>query len=235
MYFNPNLAIYYYSFTAQNHLTIISSSTVREKSTYKYDRSIIRLGLNDEQTDLPRRLYIASQKVGDPDPPITLNADLVLYCIRGDFSDVDQTINDYEKACVVTSNERFTMHMPIDLNGQKIYGQTHYLHGVVNTGSSENIFNVNGSESVLLYYGSVSKKIISICSVQSIVYPALNVEIQHGLDYANINGYIAGSPTREQVIILNLNLPLPFFRMFLKNKNIAKTQDIYMVLEYVVN
>ena len=45
---------------------------------------------------------------------------VLIYGIMGQFSGIDSTIYDYEKAYEVNANEKFTLHMPINMNGNKI-------------------------------------------------------------------------------------------------------------------
>ena len=63
---------------------------------------------------------------------------------------LDQSIYDWEKAYEISSDEKFTMHMPIDMNGNDILKTSHYLHGYLITNLSDKTFIINGGKRVLL-------------------------------------------------------------------------------------
>ena len=50
---------------------------------------------------------------------------------------IDISIYDCEKAYEVSSNEQFTMFMPINMNGFDILKISHYLHGYLITNLSD--------------------------------------------------------------------------------------------------
>ena len=51
---------------------------------------------------------------------------------------LDMSIYDREKAYEITYDEKFTMHTPIDMNGNDISKTSHYLHGYLITNILKN-------------------------------------------------------------------------------------------------
>ena len=58
-----------------------------------------------------------------------------------------------EKAYEILSDEKFAMHMQIDMTGNDILKPSHYLHGYLITDLSDKTFIINGSKRVSLPSG----------------------------------------------------------------------------------
>ena len=90
-------------------------------------RSIINLDPSSTDQTIQRRLCTDFQRRGDSSSLAKLQVYALIYGVKDEYTDLDRTIYDYEKAYEVTSDERFIMHMPIDMNGFNILKTSHYL------------------------------------------------------------------------------------------------------------
>ena len=109
---------------------------------------------------IQKRLYITIKANYDNNSPLSLPVYFVCYGIKNAaLYNLDISIYDWEKAYEISSDEKFTMHMPIDMNGNDILKTSHYLHGYLITNLSDKTFIINGSKRVLLPSGSIIKQI----------------------------------------------------------------------------
>ena len=96
--------------------------TIKIDSEYKYYRSILNLSPDGDSKFIQRRLYVNVQSSYDNLSPNLLQLYVLIYGIKGEAkNDIDFTIYDYEKAYEVANNE-FQMHVPINMNNNKIMG-----------------------------------------------------------------------------------------------------------------
>ena len=116
---------------------------------------------------IQRRLYVDFKSRFDNSSPTKLR----IYDIKNDaLHNLDQSIYDWEKAYVISSNEKFTMYMPVDMNGFDILKTSNYLHGYLITNLSHKTFVINGSKGILLPSRSVlfAPNRFSICFIVGI-------------------------------------------------------------------
>ena len=92
-------------FTAIN-LAVNKKATVHITSAYKYLRSIVSMSpVNAGQQQ--RRLYIDFRSRGDSNSPSRLLIYVLIYCVKNEYTALDSTIYDYEKATEITASETF--------------------------------------------------------------------------------------------------------------------------------
>ena len=77
------------------------------------------------------------------------------------INDLAISIYDWKKAYEVLSDEKFTMHMPIAMNGNDILKTSHYLYGYLITNLSDKTFIINGGKKVFLPNESIIDKLKS--------------------------------------------------------------------------
>ena len=112
---------------------------------YHYMREILSLSPDGTSQSIQGRLYRDFKSTFDNSSPTKLRIYAVIYVIKNDaLHDLDQSIYDWEKAYEVSSDEKFTMHMPINTNGFDILKTSHYLHGYFITNASDKTFIING-------------------------------------------------------------------------------------------
>ena len=98
------------------------TTTVKTNTDYKYYRFIMNLSPDGSSPNIERRLYVTVQSTYDNRSPTLLPLYVLIYGIKGESkNNLDFTIYDYEKAYEVV-NDQFQMHVPIDMNGNKILG-----------------------------------------------------------------------------------------------------------------
>ena len=102
------------------NMNIDNYNTIRINSDYKYFRSILNLSPDGTSKQIQRRLYVTVQSAYDNLSPTLLPIYVLIYGIKGEAkNDLDFTIYDYKKAYEVADN-KFQLHVPIDMNNQKI-------------------------------------------------------------------------------------------------------------------
>ena len=62
-----------------------------------------------------RRLYVDFRSRGDASSLSRFLVYVLIDAVKNGYQDLDLTIYDYEKVYEVSPNEKFTMHMPIDI------------------------------------------------------------------------------------------------------------------------
>ena len=98
------------------------TTTVKTNTDYKYYRFIMNLSPDGSSPDIERRLYVTVQSTYDNRSPTLLPLYVLIYGIKGEAkNNLDFTIYDYEKAYEVANNQ-FQLHVPLNLNGNKILG-----------------------------------------------------------------------------------------------------------------
>ena len=98
------------------------TTTVKTNTDYKYYRFIMNLSPDGSSPDIERRLYVTVQSTYDNRSPTLLPLYVLICGIKGEAkNNLDFTIYDYEKAYEVANNQ-FQLHVPLNLNGNKILG-----------------------------------------------------------------------------------------------------------------
>ena len=122
---------------------------------YQYIRCILNLSSDGSSNNIQRRLYITFQASYDNKSPNRLPI-YVLSCGLNNASknDIDISFYDWEKGYEVSSDEKFTRHMPIDMNVFDILKTSHHLHDYLITNLSDKTYIINGGKRVLLPSGS---------------------------------------------------------------------------------
>ena len=102
------------------NMNIDLGTTIKVNSEYKYLRTILNLSPDGTSPSIQRRLYVNFKSNFDNNSPHLLPVFVLIYGIKGEAkSDLDMTIYDYEKVYEVANNQ-FQMHVPIDMNNNKI-------------------------------------------------------------------------------------------------------------------
>ena len=102
-------------------MIIAKQATTKVLNEYHYIRSILTLYPDGTSNQIQRRLYITIKANYDNNSPLSLPMYFVCYGIKNAaLNNLDISIYDWEKAYEISSDEKFTMHMPIDMNGNDI-------------------------------------------------------------------------------------------------------------------
>ena len=132
----------------KTNMNTIRTTTVKTNTDYKYYRFIMNLTPDGSSPNIERRLYVTVQSTYDNRSPTLLPLYVLIYGIKGEAkNNLDFTIYDYEKAYEVV-NDQFQMHVPIDMNGNKISGLSNkilpsYAYGTTLESSLGCDFNIS--------------------------------------------------------------------------------------------
>ena len=142
------------------------------------------------------------------------------------------SIYDWEKAYEISSDEKFTMHMPIDMNGNDILKTSHYLHGYLITNLSNKTFIINGGKNVLLPSDSVIKQIQIMNNSFKFNYKLLNIQIHYGFRLSLHDFFVPDQNTQKQTFNINITLQNGHFRVELLNKDVP-SEELNIFIKYV--
>ena len=132
----------------KTNMNTIRTTTVKTNTDYKYYRFIMNLSPDGSSPDIQRRLYVTVQSTYDNRSPTLLPLYVLIYGIKGEAkNNLDFTIYDYEKAYEVANNQ-FQLHVPLNLNGNKISGLSNkilpsYAYGTTLESSLGCDFNIS--------------------------------------------------------------------------------------------
>ena len=89
----------------------------------------MNLSPDGSSNNIQRRLYVTFQASYDNKSPTRLTIYVLIYGIKDSSkNDISMDVYDYEKAYEIL-NEKFTIHMAINMNGFDILKTSNYLHG----------------------------------------------------------------------------------------------------------
>ena len=170
----------------------------------------------------------------DNSSPTKLRIYAVMYDIKNDaLHDLDQSIYDWGKAYEKnSSDEKFTMHMPINMNGFDILKTSHYLRGYLNTNSSCKMFTVNGNQKVLLPIGSIVKQIQILYSSFKFNYEKLNIKINFEMVLSLHDFFVSSQNTQKQTFDINIMLQNDHFNVELLNNDVPN-EELNILIQYI--
>ena len=132
----------------QRNMNTDRTTTVKTNTDYKYYRFIMNLSPDGSSPTIERRLYVTVQSTYDNRSPTLLPLYVLIYGIKGEAkNNLDFTIYDYELAYEIV-NDQFQMHVPINMNGNKILGLfdkilPSYAYGTTSESSLGCDFNIS--------------------------------------------------------------------------------------------
>ena len=213
-------------------MIIALQATTKVWNEYHYIRSILTLYPDGTSNQIQRRLYIAIKANYDNNSPLSLPMYFVCYGIKNaGLNDLDMSIYDWEKAYEISSQEKFTIHTPIDMNGNNILKTSHYLNGYLITNLSDKTFIINGRKRVLLPSGSIIKQ--TWYKSFKFDYEKLNIQIYYGLRLSLIKRFFVSSRnTQEQTFNVNLTLQNGHFRVKLINNDVSN-EELDILIKYI--
>ena len=185
----------------------------------------MNLSSDGSSYNIKRRLYITFQASYDSKSPNRLPIDILIYGLKNaSKNDIDISSYDWEKAYEVSSEEKFTMHIPIEMNGFDILKTSHYLHDYLITNLSDKTFIMNGTKRVLLPSGSIIKQIQIIYNSFKLNYEKLNIQIYYGFRFALNDFFVSDQNTHIQTLNMNLALQIGHFKVKLINNNVPNEE-----------
>lgn len=127
------------------------------------------------------------------------------------------SVYDYGKAYEIMPNERFRMHMPLDISIFLIQKKknnnknTYFINGCLNNSSPTKTFTTNGFQKIVTPNGSVIKSISHLYKHLGFSYPSIQIKIHQVSTFHHT--YSNSSTIQKQNLIVHLSLNFGHFKI----------------------
>ena len=216
--------------TTNLSVSVVSTSlNIGQQSTklfVNYSRSIVHLHKWDITP--PEYIYIDMHCQGTASSSTQGVGYLIVYGVKGSQSNVDSDV--YDTAYVV-ENGKMVMQTDLSLNGHKLSGSVHYIHGYLNT-KNGNTFLLNGCDKIIIPNHSHILTITVLYFKLKSKYKPISLKIKHSDHLTQSITYTSTQSTRSQTI--NINLVLAFDHLAVELGSVVKNQELLMLIEYRV-
>ena len=225
------LAIEFFTPSTTNlSVSVVSTSlNIGQQSTkliVNYSRSIVHL--HKWSITPPEYIYIDMHCQGTASSSTQGVGYLIVYGVKGSQSNVDSDV--YDTAYVV-ENGKMVMQTDLSLNGYKLSGSVHYIHGYLNT-KNGNTFLLNGCDKIIIPNHSHILTITVLYFKIKSKYKPISLKIKHSDHLTQSITYTSTQSTRSQTI--NINLVLAFGNLAVELGSVVKNQELLMSIEYRV-
>ena len=225
------LAIEFFSPSTTNlSVSVVSTSlNIGQQSTklfVNYSRSIVHL--HKWSITPPEYIYIDMHCQGTASSSTQGVGYLIVYGVKGSQSNVDSDV--YDTAYVV-ENGKMVMQTDLSLNGYKLSGSVHYIHGYLNT-KNGNTFLLNGCDKIIIPNHSHILTITVLYFKIKSKYKPISLKIKHSDHLTQSITYTSTQSTKSQTI--NINLVLAFGHLAVELGSVVKNQELLMLIEYRV-
>ena len=225
------LAIEFFTPSTTNlSVSVVSTSlNIGQQSTklfVNYSRSIVHL--HKWSITPPEYIYIDMHCQGTASSSTQGVGYLIVYGVKGSQSNVDSDV--YDTAYVV-ENGKMVMQTDLSLNGYKLSGSVHYIHGYLNT-KNGNTFLLNGCDKIIISNHSHILTITVLYFKLKSKYKPISLKIKHSDHLTQSITYTSTQSTRSQTI--NINLVLAFGNLAVELGSVVKNQELLMLIEYRV-
>ena len=216
--------------TTNLSVSVVSTSlNIGQQSTklfVNYSRSIVHLHKWDITP--PEYIFIDMHCQGTASSSTQGVGYLIVYGVKGSQSNVESDV--YDTAYVV-ENGKMVMQMDLSLNGHKLSGSVHYIHGYLNT-KNGNTFLLNGCDKIIIPNHSHILTITVLYFKLKSKYKPISLKIKHSDHLTQSITYTSTQSTRSQTI--NINLVLAFGHLAVELGSVVKNQELLMLIEYRV-
>ena len=225
------LAIEFFTPSTTNlSVSVVSTSlNIGQQSTklfVNYSRSIVHL--HKWSITPPEYIYIDMHCQGTASSSTQGVGYLIVYGVKGSQSNVDSDV--YDTAYVV-ENGKMVMQTDLSLNGYKLSGSVHYIHGYLNT-KNGNTFLLNGCDKIIIPNHSHILTITVLYFKLKSKYKPISLKIKHSDHLTQSITYTSTQSTKSQTI--NINLVLAFGHLAVELGSVVKNQELLMLIEYRV-
>ena len=225
------LAIEFFTPSTTNlSVSVVSTSlNIGQQSTklfVNYSRSIVHL--HKWSITPPEYIYIDMHCQGTASSSTQGVGYLIVYGVKGSQSNVDSDV--YDTAYVV-ENGKMVMQTDLSLNGYKLSGSVHYIHGYLNT-KNGNTFLLNGCDKIIIPNHSHILTITVLYFKLKSKYKPISLKIKHSDHLTQSITYTSTQSTKSQTI--NINLVLAFGHLAVELGSVVKNQELLMSIEYRV-
>ena len=223
------LAIEFFTPSTTNlSVSVVSTSlNIGQQSTklfVNYSRSIVHL--HKWSITPPEYIYIDMHCQGTASSSTQGVGYLIVYGVKGSQSNVDSDV--YDTAYVV-ENGKMVMQTDLSLNGYKLSGSVHYIHGYLNT-KNGNTFLLNGCDKIIIPNHSHILTITVLYFKLKSKYKPISLKIKHSDHLTQSITYTSTQSTKSQTI--NINLVLAFGHLAVELGSVVKNQELLMLIEY---
>ena len=216
--------------TTNLSVSVVSTSlNIGQQSTklfVNYSRSIVHL--HKWSITPPEYIYIDMHCQGTASSSTQGVSYLIVYGVKGSQSNVDSDV--YDTAYVV-ENGKMVMQTDLSLNGYKLSGSVHYIHGYLNT-KNGNTFLLNGCDKIIIPNHSHILTITVLYFKLKSKYKPISLKIKHSDHLTQSITYTSTQSTKSQTI--NINLVLAFGHLAVELGSVVKNQELLMSIEYRV-
>ena len=216
--------------TTNLSVSVVSTSlNIGQQSTklfVNYSRSIVHL--HKWSITPPEYIYIDMHCQGTASSSTQGVGYLIVYGVKGSQSNVDSDV--YDTAYVV-ENGKMVMQTDLSLNGYKLSGSVHYIHGYLNT-KNGNTFLLNGCDKIIIPNHSHILTITVLYFKLKSKYKPISLKIKHSDHLTQSITYTSTQSTKSQTI--NINLVLAFGHLAVELGSVVKNQELLMLIEYRV-
>ena len=225
------LAIEFFAPSTTNlSVSVVSTSlNIGQQSTklfVNYSRSIVHL--HKWSITPPEYIYIDMHCQGTASSSTQGVSYLIVYGVKGSQSNVDSDV--YDTAYVV-ENGKMVMQTDLSLNGYKLSGSVHYIHGYLNT-KNGNTFLLNGCDKIIIPNHSHILTITVLYFKLKSKYKPISLKIKHSDHLTQSITYTSTQSTKSQTI--NINLVLAFGHLAVELGSVVKNQELLMFVKYRV-
>ena len=216
--------------TTNLSVSVVSTSlNIGQQSTklfVNYSRSIVHL--HKWNITPPEYIYIDMHCQGTASSSTQGVGYLIVYGVKGSQSNVDSDV--YDTAYVV-ENGKMVMQTDLSLNGHKLSGSVHYIHGYLNT-KNGNTFLLNGCDKIIIPNHSHILTITVLYFKLKSKYKPISLKIKHSDHLTQSITYTSTQSTRSQTI--NINLVLAFGHLAVELGSVVKNEELLLLIEYRV-
>ena len=225
------LAIEFFAPSTTNlSVSVVSTSlNIGQQSTklfVNYSRSIVHL--HKWNITPPEYIYVDMHCQGTASSSTQGVGYLIVYGVKGSQSNVDSDV--YDTAYVV-ENGKMVMQTDLSLNGYKLSGSVHYIHGYLNT-KNGNTFLLNGCDKIIIPNHSHILTITVLYFKLKSKYKPISLKIKHSDHLTQSITYTSTQSTKSQTI--NINLVLAFGHLAVELGSVVKNQELLMFVKYRV-
>ena len=226
------LAIEFFAPSTTNlSVSVVSTSlNIGQQSTklfVNYSRSIVHL--HKWSITPPEYIYIDMHCQGTASSSTQGVGYLIVYGVKGSQSNVDSDV--YDTAYVV-ENGKMVMQTDLSLNGYKLSGSVHYIHGRLNTKNGRK-FYLNGWDKLIIpnYSHILTIKVLYFNLKKQ--YTPISLKVKHSIHLTQSITYTSTETTQLQTI--SINLVLAFGLMAVELASGVSNEETLLLIEYRVS
>ena len=209
--------------------TTISISNYATKTFEKYTKTVINF--HRWGSSPPQFIYLDLHGTVTFPSLLTIGH-LIVYGVKETISNVDPSV--YDTAFVI-ENGKLVMETDLSLNGHRLSGFVHHIHGYLNTKNGY-AFLLNGLDKLLFLNDVQIMNITVFYLKRKNKYPLVNLKIKKHTQNFNdsIHLFNSNNATRTQKININLNLSFSYLIVELSTL-FPSGEEFLLLMEYRVS